>query len=386
MEQQLEKYSNWLQFGTGYVYRFFIRLMVRWLVNWPKDADLSSGCSVIIGMCSRLPDILPANLTCLKLAQWPELKEVIIAVDCTEDRLSQTFTRKICDEFKGLNVRFVFYSPFQYFVSELLKLPYIYSWLSWCIAIREVKTNCFYIHDYDALLLGDVLGARYRDFVKNARLMQGVQWYFTNGIIPEDRLVSTFEAFVDTQWVRNVKPIEMFNKIGIYQNRRLDFDTMLDLQIRYSNLEQRGIIEMNADELAHPTQMIHQYTVFRKHPGKPWNCAALIVIPLFYYLSGKKDAFSVACSQIENRDGWKIALLNDGCVMNFEKLKLSYLEKMFLLMIQVFVKLGIEPFQDFFRYTEVLYSLIKIPDHQKWLRKQTQDQQEWITRLLKFRK
>jgi hypothetical protein len=371
-----------MHFALGYVYRSLIRTSIGWLVRWRRGGRLTSGCTVIIGMCSRLPDILPANLSCLRLARWADLKEVIIAVDCTRDQLPPSFTTKVCQEFKDLRVRFVFYSSMQSFVVEFLKLPYVYSWLSWSLAIREVKTKTFYIHDYDALLLGNVLKRRYQAFIDTGRIIQGVGWYWTNGIVTQDRLVSTFEAFVDTQWMRSKRPIDLFNKIGLLNGRRLDFDTLIFLQIRDTKPYQRGIVEMKEHELVHPAQMIHQYTVFRKFPGRPWNCAALLMIPCFYYLGGKQDAFSSACNQIAHRKGKTTALLNDNCLMNFELLELRHLNKMCLFMIQVFVHLQIEPFADFRRYVESFYSLVGIPPDQQWQMTGSKDQNEWIRKLV----
>lgn len=381
MEQKSEKYSNWLQYWVGVLYRVYVRLMVQWMVSWPQTGKLASGCTVIIGMCSRLPDILPANLTCLRLAKWPDLKEVIIVLDCPINGFSESFAVRICEEFKDLNVRFIFYTRMQSAIAELLKRPYVYSWLSWTLAIKEVKTDSFYIHDCDALLLGNVLQARYQEFKKSHRRVQGVQWYGANGIVPSDGFVATFETFVDTKWLRKLQPIEMFNRIGWLDDRRIDYDILLDIQMNYSEPNQRGIVPMNENELIHPTQMIYQYTAFRRFPGRPWECAALIMIPLFYYLSGRKDIFATASRKIEERVGQRVALLNDGCEMNFEKLKPSHLNRMFLLMVQAFVALGIEPFQDFFRYTQTLYSLMDVPHAERWQMPMSEPQKRWTSGL-----
>ena len=43
-------------------------------------------------------------------------------------------------------------------------------------------------------------GDRYREFVESGVFVQGIRWYQNNGIRPEDRLATTFEAFIDVPW------------------------------------------------------------------------------------------------------------------------------------------------------------------------------------------
>lgn len=384
MEQKSEKYSSWLQYWVGVIHRIYIRSMVQWMVSWSETGKLASGCTVIIGMCSRLPDLLPANLSCLRRAQWPDLKEVIIVLDAPINGFSESFAVRICEEFKDLNVRFLFYTRMQSAIADLLKRPYVYSWLSWALAIKDVRTDSFYIHHCDALLLDNVLQARYLEFKKSQRRMQGIQWYSANGIVSSDRLVSAFEAFVDTKWIRKLQPIEMLNRVGWLDGRRIDYDFLLDIQKNYCQLNQRGVVEMSQEEMVHPTQMICQYTAFRTFPNKPMECAALVMIPLFYYLSGRKDVFAKSSREIDERRGKTVELLSDGCMINFEKLRLASLNRMLLLMVQAFIALGIEPFGDFLQYSQKLYSLIDVSDALWWQMSMSDGQKRWIDALRKI--
>jgi hypothetical protein len=379
-----EKYHNWLHYSVGYLYRIVIRGLIRGLVQW-KKGNTEEGCTAIMGMCSRLPHVLPANLRCLREAAWPGLKRVLIVVDSLPNPSLNQFIDQTSAAFKDLNVEFVYYSPLQFRVAEFLKLPYVFCWLSWCIAIAKTTTRHFFIHDYDALLLGDVLNSRYKEFMQSGRKMQGVVWYTANGFVSEDCMVSTFEAFVDTSWVKKRSPIKLFNQIGLLNNRRVDFDILLHMQARYANLNERAIIPMTEEELVHPCQMVHQYIVFNKFPSRPWNCAAITMIPFFYYLSGQVEIFKSINQRMANFSLTNINFLNDGCLINFSTLRLDHLERMLRLMVQGFVSLGIEPFADFFDYGDVFYKWLKTPDERRWKFTTTNAQREWINCLARTR-
>ena len=111
-------------------------------------------------------------------------------------------------------------------------------------------------HDYDALVFGHALAERYNTFVTSGAKVQGVSWYQGNGIETKDHLATTFEAFMDTTWLRSSKPLALFNKVRSVQGRSIDFDTTLDLQHRTLVLSERAIVPMCLPELVHPSQMI----------------------------------------------------------------------------------------------------------------------------------
>jgi len=372
------KYKNHFQFFLVLVYRSFIRLIIRSLISWDKNNQpVQNGCTVIIAMCSKLPGVLYGNLLGLRLAQWSSLNEVIIAVDNVENEISKLFEEQIINDFKDLNIRFIHYSKYQSFVTDLLKIPYVYSWLSWAIAINACRTSSFFIHDYDALFLGDFLKDRYINFVNSKRIMQGVLYYQTNGLLTDDKLVCTFEAFTDTQWARSYPPVAMFNKLGFINERSVDYDTLLFMQQYYTKEADRGIIPMSEEELLHPTQMIFQYTVFQKFPKRPWHCAALVMIPFFLSLKDQSILKDVV-NRIKLSSNKVIELLGDGCLMNFSTLSSENLDKMLRLMIQGYIKFNIKPFQDFYNYGTALYDLIDLPISERWRIFQTKEQENWL--------
>ena len=91
---------------------------------------------------------------------------------------------------------------------------------------------------------------------------------FDNGVKEDDRLATTFEAFADAAWLRSQRPIDLFNKVRAVNGRSIDFDITLESQHRLLKPEERTILPMRQDQLVHPSQMIHQYTMFRHSPGK----------------------------------------------------------------------------------------------------------------------
>jgi hypothetical protein len=375
------KYKNQIHYILALIYRSIIRVIIRSLMAWDKsNQNLQNGCTVIIGMCSKLPGVLHGNLLGLRLAQWQDLKEIIIVVDNAGGNASRLFEQKILKDFEDLNIRFIHYTYFQSLIADLLKLPYIYSWLSWVMAINVCQTKSFFIHDYDALILGDFLKDRYRMFITGKKIIQGIYYYRTNGIIPEDKLVCTFEAFVDTQWVKSYSPVSMFNKLGFINGRSVDFDTLLYMQQHGTSAFQREIIPMSEEELLHPAQMIHQYTVFQKYPKRPWNCAALVMIPFFLSLQ-EPTIFEKTVRRIQLSGDKVIDLLGDGCLMNFLTLRFQHLDKMLRLMVQGYIKFNIKPSIDFYSYGTAFYDLVGLPESERWKMYETKEQKQWVEEL-----
>ena len=255
------KHKNQLSHWVAWVNREILRARIRGLIDWEPLARPEPGCTAIVGMCSRLPDVMAANLRCLHQSRWPELKKIVIAVDTVRSSMSSQIEADARAYCPSLDVEFVYYSEAQSSTANRVHLPFVYSWLSWCLALRQVTTRHVLIHDYDALALGPTLGQRYEQFVRSGATVQGIKWYEGNGIEPADRLATTFETFVDTVWLRSLKPISLFNKMRLKQGRSIDFDTSLDAQDRLLPERQRTIVPMNLDEMVHPSQMIHQYTM-----------------------------------------------------------------------------------------------------------------------------
>ena len=377
------KYNSWPQFILAKINRWFLRLKISSLITWKQvqSNELEDGCTALLGMCSRLPEVLEANLRCLYTQRWSDLKSVFIIVDNKQGCLSDDFQQKIINLFPELNIQFFYYNEKQYQVSQQLQLPYVFCWLSWCIGLSKVNTKTILLHDYDALILSKHLSDRYQKFIKTQVKVQGIKCYKTNGFSRQDLLATTFEAFVDTAWVRSFTPIKLFNHVGLYKNRKVDYDILLYLQAQQIEPSQKDVTPVEPQDLVHPTQMIHQYTMFQKCPNKPLPCYSIIMIPLFAFLSGNQQAFRNSINSIEaiDRDNSKaVNFLSDGSQINFSKLKTVDVDWALKQILEAFLSLEIEPFTDFIEYGNSLYLLCKTPNEKLWIGDFTPSQKQWI--------
>src|ERR687885_257464 len=75
------KYPSYLRYRVAKAIRDWQRLRIARLVSWQPLLRPEPGCTAIIGMCSKLPGILPANLACLDRYKWADLRRVLVAVD-----------------------------------------------------------------------------------------------------------------------------------------------------------------------------------------------------------------------------------------------------------------------------------------------------------------
>jgi hypothetical protein len=372
------KYRNYLDFSLAKFYKTLLRERLKNIVSWSSGDRLESGCTAVIGMCSKLPGILAANLTCLRNSKWPDLKAVLIVVDGKKGVLVEGFEEEILNKFSDLNIAFWYYSPQQAQLAEKIKLPYVYCWLSWCIAFSHVKTQTALIHDYDALVLGNFFEERYLAFQKSGAKIQGISWYNGNGILSSDRLATTFETFVDMAWIKSFSPIQLLHKIGKYKDRTVDYDILIDIQANHTSESERTIMPMDFNELVHPSQAIHQYTMFRKFSGKALPCFSIIMIPFFNFLSGDELALEKATQAILQGRRESIALFQDEVKINLSELTTSQVDWMLKQSIQVLISLKISPFIALIDYGTTLYRMAKTPSEKRWLGDFLPEQRQWI--------
>jgi hypothetical protein len=233
------------------------------------------------------------------------------------------------------------------------------------------------IHDYDALVFGGTLRRRYEEFVKSGAAIQGVSWYAVNGLVSNDRLATTFEAFAQVPWLRSLPPVSLFNKIGIKDGRSIDYDTTLYIQDRLLRPEQRTCMPMDLEELVHPSQMIHQYTMFRKFPGRPLPSFSMPMLPLFAALSGKPEAFDDAARSLRSAPRGAVDLAGDGTPMNLQQLGVPQVDWTLKQMIQAALMLELPPNRALMDYGTALYDHVGAsPDQRQG--DFTPRQREWM--------
>jgi hypothetical protein len=350
------------------------------MISWSPLERPQPGCTAVIGMCHRLPDVLLANLRCLADVKWPELREVIVVVDAVAGCLPADIERTARASFPGIDVRFHYYSEAQAKLTEQLRLPYVFSWLSWAIALSHTRTRAALLHDYDALILDNSLQARYREFERTRAAIQGIRWYDGNGVKAVDRLATTFEAFLDVAWLRTFQPIEMFNQIGIVQGISRDYDTLLDIQHRHTPSARRAMVGMDEASLVHPSQMIHQYTMFRKQPGADLPSFSIPMIPFFAFLSGRLDALPAATARLRQARSRVLDFLGDGTLVSFARLDTGSVDWALKQMVRVCVHRNIPPFGDVYDYGAALYTLAGARESKLWSGDFTIEQRQWIAK------
>jgi hypothetical protein len=358
------KHSSIFKHAAAWLYRERVRHQLSSLVSWEPLSSPEPGCTAIIGMCSRLPRVLGANLRCLIAARWPELRRIVIAVDATREAFPLD-AAELMSTYPGIEIEVVHYSEAQSRYAEAMKLPFVYSWMSWSIALAKVRTRNVLIHDYDALVFGATLRRRYDEFVRSGAAIQGVSWYAVNGLVADDHLATTFEAFVQAPWLRSLPPVSLFNKIGTKDGRSIDYDTTLHIQDRLLRPEQRTCMPMDLEELVHPSQMIHQYTMFRKFPGRALPSFSMPMLPLFASLSGRPEAFEAATRSLRSAPRDAIDLAGDGTPMNLQQLGVPQVDWTLKQMIQASLLLGLPPNPALMNYGTALYDHVGAPPDQR---------------------
>ena len=376
----MKKYKNYLHYLAARLYKTYVRRRIARIIDWEALPELESGCTAIIGMCSKLPYVLAANLQCLADLKWDDLKAVIIAVDDQPDALPAGFEAEILAQFSQLTIRFIYYTEKQIRVVNQIKDPYVFSWLSWSLCLNHIGTRTALIQDYDALVLDkDILAQRYQTFLESKAKIQGIMWYKSEGFIEDDHLATTFEAFVDVHWLRSFPPVMGYNRVATTSDgRQVNYDTFLDIQHNHTPLAERTIMTMPKETLAHPSQMITQYMRFHYAPGKKQYSSAVIMIPVFHYLSGRIYAFTQAVTALRQGSIENVDLLGNGCLINFSLLKTYSVDFVLKLSIHVFICKNIKPFREFFDYGTLLYHISNTPADQVWCNYFTPEQLSWV--------
>jgi hypothetical protein len=373
------KYTSLPRYLAAYANRELLRLRLRDIVSWSPLSNPEPGCTAIIGMCHRLPGVLLSNLRCLLDAAWPALSRIVIVVDgargCIPSELEARARALATDK---IAIDIYYYSEAQAKKSEDLRLPYVFSWLSWSIALSHTRTRYALIQDYDALVFGDALEKRYDAFVESGAVIQGIKWYEGNGIVPADELATTFEAFVDVTWLRERHPLAGFHKIGLRDGVSRDYDTLLHLQHVSTPRDRRAAMPMPEESLVHPSQMIHQYTMFRRSPGAVLPCSAMPMIPLFEHLSGDEEAIERAAMRLAKAPGKVVDFFGDGTLVNLTRLDVAQVDWALKQMVRAYLNQKVAPFAALYRYGEELYRKIGTPEDKIWVGDFTEPQRAWI--------
>ena len=108
------KYTNRIVHALANARREMLRSRIQHLVEWEPLSQPEEGCTAIIAVCSKLPDVLIANLRCLSSSRWPNLKRVILVFDCIRGSYRDESEQNIVNAFQELTIDFFYYAPRQY--------------------------------------------------------------------------------------------------------------------------------------------------------------------------------------------------------------------------------------------------------------------------------
>jgi hypothetical protein len=134
---------------------------------------------------------------------------------------------------------------------------------------------------------------------------------------------------------------------------------------------------MNLDELVHPSQMIHQYTMFRKFPGRPLPSFSMPMLPLFAMLSGKLEAFDQAANSLRTAARDSVDLAGDGTLMNLKQLDAPQVNWTLKQMVQAALLLELPQNPAMANYGDALYDHVGATSEQR-LGDFTPRQADWL--------
>ena len=131
--------------------------------------------------------------------------------------------------------------------------------MSWCLGIAATKTRYALLHDFDAMLIRPgILEDRYQAIKQRGDEYVGMTYYNGNGVVPDDKLVTTFELIFDAEFARRqLRPIDVFNNVKYTNGKMIKFDTFLYTQSRKGKI---STLPIPVEEMVHPSQVITEFT------------------------------------------------------------------------------------------------------------------------------
>ena len=290
--------------------RLPMNLLLRDLVAWEPREATSEGYSVAIACMHELPAVAIANLEfCSRLAH-DRLEELILVFNCPEAQIPAIVTEAARRAPASMRVRLIGYDDRQGRVAARIHWGWVYSWLSWSLAIRAAKTRALIIHDLDALPLHpDFFERLYENWADSGAQFCGIHPYRSAAIGPEMNLLTTFELALDAEYMRRrFRPFDLFNKLRVVDGRVVDFDTMLLAQRESPG---RALRPIDESTLVHPSRLICNYTdLVSGRSDLAGLDHALPVLAYFMYLGGDPTPMATARPGLEDQGSRSIALFD----------------------------------------------------------------------------
>lgn len=298
--------ANWVRLWAKRLKRLPLHIVLRNLARWKPLKDPAEGYTIIMGCMKAMAAVAIANLRQCALMKCPRLHEMVLVFDCPASEIPASVQDAVREISPSLKIRVFSYSKWQCWFAHLVNWPWIYSWLSWCVALGQVRTRAVIVHDLDALPMDPGLFEQiYHNWLDSKAEFCGIRWYVGNGVIEEMHVVTTFELALDAVYVRErFRPFDLFNKLHLVDGRLVDFDTMLYAQWTGPPRAACPILET---QLVHPSQLITQYTDLvagrSNFRGKP---NLLPILLYFLYLGGDEAPLTAAGPLIAKKESDQI--------------------------------------------------------------------------------
>ncbi len=289
--------------------RMPMHFLLKNLVSWQPLSDPAPGYTVVIAAMGALAPLAIANLRLAARQSCAQMRELILIIDRPADRIPQSIREaaRECSQF--IRIRVLGYNRWQDFVARQINWGWVYSWMSWSLAIAHSTTRAVIIHDLDALPIHPRLfESLYDNWLHERADFCGISQYSGNGVTAEMNLLKTCDLTVDAAYLRQrFRPFDLFNKLRLIDGRLVDFDTMLHVQ-----MQSRRSAHFNVHEtqLVHPSGVVCQYTDFvAGRTAFKGKCHNLLMLPYFAYLGGDSSMLAAVGRQVDRINTSKIRLL-----------------------------------------------------------------------------
>ena len=277
-----------------------INMSVRNLVSWEPMGEPLPGYTVVLACMKRLAPLAAANLRLCARQDCPRMSEMILVFDCPVGDVPAGVLDAVREVAPSIKVRLVGYGERQDEVARRFNWGWVYSWLSWSLAIGQTRTRAMIIHDLDAMPIYPGLFERlYDNWLEEGAEFCGICPYQSNVVTKEMALVATFEMTLDAAYLREkFRPFDLLNKFRLVDGRLVNFDTLLNPQWLSPR---RSRAERPIDEtwLVHPSLVIGNYIdLVSRRKNFLGVDHSLPVLPYFLYLGGDGDSLAAAGPQL----------------------------------------------------------------------------------------
>ena len=268
------------------VKRSILRSVIRPLMHWSPLESPVPGYTIAVACHWRFPEMFEASLLFLAEQDLTGFHALICAFDAPKTPALEAAARRIASAHPTWRIEFLYQSRLQSAVLRRINWGWVDCWLSYSKCLASARTQYVMLHDMDAMLLDRSFVRRRYECITEKRLQfLGVRWYTYNGLRESDRLLYVVEMMLDVQWLRaHCVPIDLFNKIHRFGDRRVDLDTLIFPQTLASAKME---LPISGEQWVHPSQVISQFTYLAGRPGyAPPAANNLFFIPYFMHLAG----------------------------------------------------------------------------------------------------